>query len=358
MRSTGAAPGSGGGGAGPVAEVTTSIVPEAERFGWWTDMVADQVMPVSVRSPHAAVFRGRAAVVDTPRAQVAAFGFSPMTARRSAVQIRRHDPECYFLVLVRDTPIRLEQARSTAFLEAGDLALFSTSQPLDCDFLDAGRQTRLTLIRLPRHALPLDGDRADRLLARPISGRTGAARLLGGYLTGLPDAARTSDPGTLERLGDIGVDLAATVLAAQLGDDTAVPGATRKAVLLARVRAFIERHLGEPGLNPAAIAAHHHISVRALHELFRGEPESVAASIRTRRLARCRADLTDSALRDRTIAEIAARWALRPGDFSRAFRSVYGMTPGELRAVQGLQVLPGGGGGAGGSGGAAAYRGH
>ncbi|MFD9882885.1 helix-turn-helix domain-containing protein [Streptomyces alboflavus] len=320
--------------AGPVLKVSTDSIPAPDRFDWWVEMVGNEVMPVTVRSAHAAVFQGRANAVELPESQVAFFGFSPMTAHRSAVQIRRFDPEVYYLVLVHGTPIRLEQERGVVCLGPGDMAMFSTSHPLACDFPDRGRQIRLTLMRLSRSLLPLAGGKADRLLAEPLSTRAGSARLLGSYLAGLPDAAREGGSQERARLGRIGVDLAAAVLAGRLGAQGRLPAESRTSVLLARVDAFIDDHLGDPELRPAAIAAHHHISVRALHLLFRDEPHTVAATIRCRRLERCHADLTDPHQRRRTITEIAARWGFhRPADFSRVFRNAYGLPPNEVRAL-------------------------
>lgn len=320
---------------GPVVSASTDAVPAADRFAWWAEMVGDEVMPVTIRSPHAARFRGSVEAVGMPHSQVAAFSFSPMTARRSAPDIRRHDPEEYYLVLVHGSPIRLEQARAVACLGAGDMTLFSTSAPLNCDFLDRGRQTRLTLLRLPRTALPLAGGRGDRLLAEPLSTRagSGSAALLGSYLAGLPTAARACAPAELSRLGEIGVDLAATALAGRLQIQDTLPAEMRKAALRARIRSFIAHHLGDPELLPAAIAAHHHISLRGLHLLFRDEPETVAALIRRLRLERCFTDLADPALRHTTIAATAAHWGFRhPADFGRTFRKAYGFPPSELRA--------------------------
>ncbi|CAM5724386.1 hypothetical protein SANTM175S_04325 [Streptomyces antimycoticus] len=204
---------SGQGGTGPVVTVGTDSVPAPERLGWWSEMVDHEVMPVAVHSAHTAVFRGRAEAVELPHSQVTAFDFSPITAHRSPAHIRRQDPENYYLLLVRDSSVRLEQA----------------------------------LWR--------------RL---PPSGRHG----------------------------------------------------------------------------PAAIAAHHHVSVRTLHLLFHSEPETVSARIRRRRLEHCHADLTDPRLRRRSISAIAARWGfLRPADFSRAFRAAYGVAPRELRQAA-LRSLP------------------
>ncbi|MFJ2946673.1 MULTISPECIES: helix-turn-helix domain-containing protein [unclassified Streptomyces] len=319
--------------AGPVVAVDTDDIGVPDRFGWWHDMVDHDVMPVEIRSPHAHRFQGRVESVGLPYGQVAAFDFSPMTARRSPSHIRRQDPEDHFLVLVRDGAVRLEQQRGVACLGPGGMALFSTSYPLTCDFLGGGGPHRLTLLRLPRTVLPLPGGRADHMLAEPLPASSGSGALLGPYLTSLPAAARTSGPAELARLGTIGVDLAGSLLAARYGDPDALPAETRRTALLARINVFIDHHLPDPALDPTAVAARHHISVRTLHQLFQGEPESVAATIRRRRLERCHADLTDPRLRHRTIAETALRWGFeRPADFSRAFRRAYGVSPSEVRA--------------------------
>ncbi|MEV8018401.1 helix-turn-helix domain-containing protein [Streptomyces sp. NPDC086554] len=319
---------------GPVVTVDTESIPASDRFGWWNDMVGEAVMPVTTRSPYASRFVGRAETVQLPHSPMGTFTYSPMSAWRSPVQIRRQDTEEYFLVLVGGgTSIRLEQGRGLACLEAGEIALFSTSHPLAVEFLDQGRPCQTTQLRLPRTVLPLANGRADRLLAERLSTRSGSGALLVPYLRGLADAARDCGPEELARLGAIGVDLAASLLAAHLGDADALPAETRQAILLARINAFIDHNLADPELRPAAVAAHHHISVRTLHQLFRSEPESVSATIRRRRLERCRADLTDPALRRLPIGEIAARWGFRhPADFSRTFRNAYGVPPSEVRA--------------------------
>lgn len=334
-------PGGSGGSGGPsdgasvgasVVSASTDAVPPAERFAWWTDMVADHVMPVTARSEYAARFRASVEAVDMPGTQVSSFSFSPMSARRSLRQIRRVDPENYYVVLVRGGAIRLTQERRTACVEPGGMVLLSTSHPVECDFVDRGRQVRTTMLMLPRTALPLGPGRADRLLAEPFPVHSGAAALLGPYLTQLPHAARDCASIELARLGAVGVDLAATVLATRLGALSSLPAETRKNLLLTRIQAFIEEHLPDSDLTPKAIATHHHLSVRTLHQLFREEPESVATTIRRRRLERARTDLLDPALKHRTIAETAARWGFRnPGDFSRAFRAEFGESPGEAR---------------------------
>jgi AraC-like DNA-binding protein len=104
-------------------------------------------------------------------------------------------------------------------------------------------------------------------------------------------------------------------------------------ILLGRIHDFIEANLGDPDLSPGSIAAAHYISTRHLHDLFRELGTTVAASIRERRLERCRRDLRDPVLSDRPVTAIAARWGfLDSAHFSRIFRAAYGESPTGYRA--------------------------
>jgi hypothetical protein len=51
---------------------------------------------------------------------------------------------------------------------------------------------------------------------------------------------------------------------------------TPTSMLLTRIYAFIQQHLGDPELSPGAVAAAHHISVSYLHKLFHAEGATVA----------------------------------------------------------------------------------
>jgi AraC-like DNA-binding protein len=313
--------------------ISTESVGARDGFEWWASMVSEAVMPVSINSEHADRFRGEATSLRLPQTEVSSFSFSPMSVRRGPAQIRRHDPECYFLFLVHGSPIGIEQRRNNTRLMAGDMALFDTSHALACEFEDDhGRQSRVTLLRLPRTGLPLPPDRTDRLLSTRLSARTGPGALLAGFLSCLRANADGCRPAELERLGAVGVELATVYLAGRLDVATTLPPETRHQALLTGILAFIDHNLADPDLGPATIAAHHHISLRLLHKLFQQRPETVGATIRRRRLERSRADLRDPRLAHRSIGETAARWGFRhQAEFARAFRRAYGVSPSEFR---------------------------
>jgi AraC-like DNA-binding protein len=149
----------------------------------------------------------------------------------------------------------------------------------------------------------------------------------------------------LDTLGAMAVELAVSCLLQQLGADAEPPAAARAHMLLRRIDAFIDQNLADPDLTPRAVAEHHHISLRRLYTLFQESApggEGVAASIRRRRLERCRADLARPQLRHHPVHAIAARWGFPNAPaFSRAFRAAYGTTPQAYRAAAAQPGLPG-----------------
>lgn len=252
--------------------------------------------------------------------------------------IRRGDPEEYQLALLRKGATSLSQHRSECTIGAGDLMLWDTSRPSDNQMPATGGEVRATILMLPHDVLPLRSQRLDQILARRIRGDRGLAAILASFMTSLEEHGAECTPEELRRLSSVAVDLAAACLAQQLAAEDLLPSEVRTQALVQRILAFIDHNLGDPELNPAAVAAHHHISVRTLHQLFRGQEESVHARIRRRRLERCRADLADPALRGRPVGAIATRWGFSgPEVFSRSFREAYGVSPTEFRV---LSVMP------------------
>ncbi|WP_435843065.1 helix-turn-helix domain-containing protein [Streptomyces lavendulae] len=318
--------------------VSTGEIPAGDRFDWYSDIVSSEVMPARLSCERPADFRGEAAVLDLGEVRASRFSLSPLRSRRTAAMIRRGDPEEYQLALLRKGATSLSQHRSECTIGAGDLMLWDTSRPSDNQMPATGGEVRATILMLPHGVLPLRSQRLDQILARRIRGDRGLAAILASFMTSLEEHGAECTPEELRRLGSVAVDLAAACLAQQLAAEDLLPSEVRTQALVQRILAFIDHNLGDPELNPAAVAAHHHISVRTLHQLFRGQEESVHARIRRRRLERCRADLADPALRGRPVGAIATRWGFSgPEVFSRSFREAYGVSPTEFRV---LSVMP------------------
>lgn len=314
--------------------VSSGELPARERFDWYSDVISREVMPAALTSERPADFHGEAAVLDLGELRVAKFALSPLRSRRTAAMVRRGDPEQYQLALMRKGATSMSQHRNECTVGPGDLMLWDTSRPSDNEMLGDGGQVRATILMLPRQALPLRTQRLDQLLAQRIPGDGGLAAILASFMTSLEEHGAQCTPEELRRLGTAAVDLAAACLAQHLDSEGLLPAEVRAQALLQRIHAFIEHNLGDPELTPSLIAARHSISVRTLHQLFRGQEETVHTRIRRRRLEQCRADLARPELGAHPVHGIAARWGFSgPVVFSRSFREAYGLSPTEFRAL-------------------------
>jgi AraC-like DNA-binding protein len=323
--------------------------PVRTRVDYWRHLMGDALVPLDIRfGVSAAELRDQTRLAEVGAVKVSAMTLTTGEATRGRKEISRSDPDlCKFDVVESGSLVVSQDGRQTR-LGPGDLAFVDLSRP--CHWATPGR-TEGVAVLFPRALLPLRRADAARLTATRIAGDRGAGGLASSLARQLPHHLDAPGPrADWARLGTAVLDVMALAMAARTGADPgADPGAgpgvgsgvgsgvglpadARRRALIGRVRAYVERQLGDPGLSPATIADAHHVSVRYLHKLFESERTTMAAWIRQRRLERCRRDLLDPARRDRPVSAIAARWGFTsPAHFNRAFRAAYDLPPGEYR---------------------------
>ena len=183
-------------------------------------------------------------------------------------------------------------------------------------------------LAIPRSLLaPLLKD-PDGLHGLKLSAASALGGLLSRYLVGqtshmtLAEAAAAAES-TLH--------LIAACAGPHLEANDLVRGGLMKASLGA-IRKFIEEELANPALDAELICKEFSLSRATLYRLF--EPlGGVQAHVRRRRLGRCFHELVTPGRNAGPISEIALRWGFSDeAAFSRAFRSVYGLSPSEARA--------------------------
>ena len=136
--------------------------------------------------------------------------------------------------------------------------------------------------------------------------------------------------------------LVVLIAAAIRGEDAAAVRSS-SSTLRTRIVAFIDDHLGSPGLSVELILERFRVSRAHLYRAFAAEG-GVAKVIRDRRLDMAFRKLTATGSHA-SIAETARNLGFSSGNqFLRAFRTRYGLTPSEARASlleKGPALLPG-----------------
>ncbi|MFI7613271.1 helix-turn-helix domain-containing protein [Nonomuraea terrae] len=316
--------------------IRTTDLPARQRLDAWRGIVCDTLGPLDLRIDPDAPLRGEIELAELGAVGVGRVRTStPHSVYRTAGLIRSDGPELYRVVLAMSGSPCLSQDGRQARLSRGEFAIYDFNRPYELAY-DAAVQ--LAVFSFPRDLLALPYGSVAGLTAVPITADSGAAALAVPLLRRVAMDHATYRPESAARLSTVVTDLVSTAVAERAEQANALPPDSRQRALQLRVHAFIEQRLGDAELDPATVAAAHHVSVRLLHRLFESEHTTVAAWIRRRRLERCRADLADPAFAHLPVSAVGARWGLPDAaHFSRLFRSAYGMPPAEYRRANAVR---------------------
>nr|MDT0657270.1 helix-turn-helix domain-containing protein [Micromonospora sp. DSM 115978] len=316
---------------------STQDRPPAERLDYWNELMASSVVPMQVQVDRPEQFIASLRAIGLGALTLSVYQFPSLRVTRTRRMVRASDPEIVLVNLALRGRGFIRQGHSSCVVDSGQLSPFDTSGPHDIVYTeDIGQGATALTLHIPRALLPIRPDQARRLYATCLTPEPdGIGAVLTSHLISLSRNADRLRPADATRLGGITLDLVAATFAHRLDLASTLPVDTRQQATYRQVLAFIESHLADPALTPAAIAAAHHISVRSLHRLFAADGRTVAAWIRHRRIGRCRRDLTDPRFAGHPIHAVAARWGFADNaHFTRLFTSVVGMTPLTYRREQ------------------------
>jgi len=297
----------------------TRQVPAKSRPAYWEHSAAvSGLPPLRGRHDQDGRFSARLTTGTLGAITIAEASIPAGECWRTPTMGRQFAEDTYQLQVIVGGEVLAEQRGRQTRLRADDAILVDPTQPIR--FINTPA-TSVSIV-FPRRSLRLTPDHLITSVGVRIPGDRGAGALLSSLARGLVRTLDDLSPDGSLRVGGALLDVLGVALAARTGE------APPHAALIQTIYAFIDANLPDRRLSPASIAAAHHISVRQLHKLFEGEPLTVTARIRNSRLENCRRDLSSDARRGRTVASIAASWGMPdPANFSRLFRSAYGMPP-------------------------------
>jgi AraC-like DNA-binding protein len=295
----------------------------------------DQVQQILSRDGLALdVFKNRSTPLDveiavhpTEFANIVKISGAPARVSRGPAEIANDDGGFLGVLLQRTGRTIFESGSEQTMVKSGDLLIWNGGRSIRFEMPDHFQKVCLIVQRdIFEGMLP----QADSYTGEHLLQRDNICRLLGACLSTLADGALTS---ATESIGTA-VEFTLSMIGAALTQHRESNDIAPRTSLYRRLTLFIEEHLADPELGPAMIAQKHHISPRYLHLIFCEQGTTVGTWIRSRRLAKCRAELAN--LReDRSVTEIAMDWGFNDvAHFSRSFSSAFGISPREFRRTR------------------------
>ena len=298
--------------------LTTTSVPEAQRFEYWLDLICSLYVQLDCVAPRDANIFGHVEFNRLGNLDFTHLRSNSARIRRTSEQIRNETEDFCLVLIQREGRGMLRQDGRMCVMNPGDFVLTDCTRPYELMF--DGDHHDVYVLRLPRKVLANHVANVEELSATTVASVCAAGQLL---LT-MVDTLRR-DMANLHPASVLGVsDAITSIIGAGL---RGLPEANQRkpsnltAYHLARIRAFVDQNLRDPELSIGAVAAAMKLSPDHLCRLFRSEPVPLSRLIWQQRLEACRRDLADPRLSERSVSEIAYSWGFNDAThFSRSFR--------------------------------------
>ena len=303
---------------------TDPVTRTGQPFGKWAEYLAAAFVQLEPRKTSDHPFQGTIAKKDIPSIQMSRVEATRHSVLRLQSHIARSHEDVCFVNLQLDGVGCYTQRGHKQICGPGDIAVVDTTEPFE---IANCRDFKLYCFALPRHLLP------DHFLERPRLqlSATEAGRALSRTIAGYAELCFCA-PVSSTVFDFSGAHIADLIAGAPdlLADQPAER--VRSPVLLAMMLNHIDRHIDDPRLDAATLAAKFHCSQRYVHKLFSRHDRSVNDHVNHQRIIRCARDLADPTLGNKTIAEIAFNVGFRDiSHFNRVFKRSFGSSPRELR---------------------------
>lgn len=301
---------------------------QVDSIGAFRRIVSSSFVPLEISGEERGPFMARLCSADADDVVFTEVTARPHLVERTRDTIASGGSGYYKVSLLLSGSSILVQDGKELVMRPGDLSVYDTSRPYSLLF---GEDFRNLIMMFPKDRLEIPSSFTDQLTAVSLSQEhRGVSPVLTAFLSQFPGQLTHLSQPVRAKLAHTSIDLTGTLFSSIL--DAAPGQRDPHQVLLQKIYAYIEQHLSSGDLSPGSIAAAHYVSTRHLHSLFRQADTTVSTWIRERRLERCRTDLLDPVLAERTVSAIAARWGFTDAaHFSRVFKSAYGVSPSDLR---------------------------
>jgi AraC family transcriptional regulator, positive regulator of tynA and feaB len=305
---------------------STADVHPRDRFDYWHNVACKTIVPHDSEPLERLSFSAKLSEARIGDIDVISFENSPMQVTHSQKHIRLTSPDDLLVCLHNAESSIIEQDGREARTGMGDVVLIDPARPYRAHFQS---NSKLLVFKVPRIFMAGRAAAISSITALPIRPTAGVPGFISNILGVLPQHVGRLDPSAHTIIQSHVLDLIGIAFG-QLSPGRPVPQSQWLGV--ARLKSEVNVRLGDPGLNPARVAAAANMSIRHANGLLAQEGTSLARLIRDLRIARVVAALSDASMANLSIKEIASQWGLSDmTHFGRIFKKRFGSTPRDYR---------------------------
>jgi AraC-like DNA-binding protein len=305
-------------------EATQIRMIRATVFDRWVDAIRYQIPSLEMSRSSTAPFRGALQLRSCGSASVAVIATDESCITRTPAQARAADTGLFKIMWQLKGTGEVEQQGMTGRLGPGCLTVTDTMRPYRMSFSD---HSQLLVLYLAWGVHPEWRGVVDRNLGCTFAADVATRSALAALLTVVRATPDTAGQCVIDAVSDM---LLMSISSRRCTESKDV---MRQQHRLREARQYVLRNLEDPQLCVERLAEALGVSRRSLYSIFQPLGTTPAEFIRSMRLERCKAALTDHAQRARTLTEIATQYGFADSaHFSRAFRSQFGVRPSEWRS--------------------------
>ena len=306
--------------------ISTTCVDPRDRREWLRETIRREYTKVEITPPENGELFNEMTIYPWEQLRLSAIRSNAITLNRPAHEPYHSSQDTYLGVVLLSGSYMLEQNGRETFLNPGDMAIYDATRP---HRIQCPRPFSKLIVTIPRTVMRARLAGVEHCTALRIPGNTGISAIASNLIRNAARQAGAMEEDAFAALAEHSLDLFTLALASVRPHDFTL--SRSRSLSLQRVKDFVERHLADPVLDTAKIAAGTGLSARYINDLFRDENTSLMRYVWQQRLENCRRDMLSPLHSGRSISEIALRWGFNDlSHFSRAFKQRFGCAPREI----------------------------
>lgn len=306
--------------------LSTTCVAPRDRREWLRETIRREYAKVEITPPESSELFNEMTIYPWEQLRLSVIRSNAITISRPAHEPYHPSQDTYLGVMLLSGSYMLEQNGRETFLKPGDMAIYDATRP---HRIQCSQPFSKLIVTIPRTLMRSRLAGVEHCTALQIPGDAGIGAVAGGFIRNAARQAGAMEEDAFAALAEHSLDLFTLALASIRPQDFTL--SRSRSLSLQRVKDFVERHLADPVLDTAKIAAGTGLSARYINDLFRDENTSLMRYVWQQRLENCRKDMLSPLHSGRSISEIALRWGFNDlSHFSRAFKQRFGCAPREI----------------------------